>query len=478
MPRDKGRAPDGARTELEISALIESLHRTGERLEVLTGGEVDAVADASGQSFMLRRGQVQMRAHEAEKQAGILDALPANVALIDTRGLIVSVNQAWREFGAANHLQAGYPVGADYLAVCDAARGADSELAAEAASGIRAVLAGDEATFAIEYPCHSPTQMRWFLMKATPLGSGNSGGAVLMHVDVSKQRLATEELVRTHAHLVQASRQAGMAEVATNILHNVGNVLNSINVSATVALDAARGSSAEKMGIVVALMREHEGGLGEYLASDAQGRHILAMLEQLARDWLAQQQALEVELVSLRGNVDHVKRIVAMQQGYAKAAGEAEMVDLRELVEESLRMNSANLTGSHLDIERRFAEIAPFSVEKHKVLQILVNLVRNAQHACASSGRLGCSITVAIAESDGRIRISVTDTGAGIAAENLVRIFAHGFTTRKDGHGFGLHSGALAALELGGALTAQSAGPGLGATFTLELPALREHGDA
>jgi len=109
-------------------------------------------------------------------------------------------------------------------------------------------------------------------------------------------------------------------------------------------------------------------------------------------------------------------------------------------------------------------------VEKHKVLQILVNLIRNARHACEDSGHPEKRLTIQVRKSASVVRISVTDNGVGIPAENLTRIFNHGFTTRKSGHGFGLHSGAIAARETGGLLTAHSDGPGKGATFTLELP--------
>jgi len=102
--------------------------------------------------------------------------------------------------------------------------------------------------------------------------------------------------------------------------------------------------------------------------------------------------------------------------------------------------------------------------------QILVNLVRNAKHACVESGRATKRLTVRVAADEGLVKVAVTDDGIGIPAENLTRIFNHGFTTRKHGHGFGLHSGALAAKEMGGSLTVESAGVGQGATFTLELP--------
>jgi C4-dicarboxylate-specific signal transduction histidine kinase len=131
-----------------------------------------------------------------------------------------------------------------------------------------------------------------------------------------------------------------------------------------------------------------------------------------------------------------------------------------------------------VDVVREYQVVPPIAVEKHKVLQVLVNLIRNAKYACDESGRVDKRMTVRVANGDGRIKISIADNGVGIPAENLTRIFHHGFTTRKDGHGFGLHSGAITARELGGSLSAYSAGPGCGAIFTLELPAPAAHHSA
>ena len=142
-----------------------------------------------------------------------------------------------------------------------------------------------------------------------------------------------------------------------------------------------------------------------------------------------------------------------------------------ELVEDALRMNPGSLARHEILLVREYDPNGPvITVEKHKVLQILVNLVRNAKYACDESGRTDKRLTVRVANGDGRIKISVMDNGVGISQDNLTRIFNHGFTTKKDGHGFGLHSGANAAKEMGGRLTGHSDGPGLGAEFTLELP--------
>jgi signal transduction histidine kinase len=159
-----------------------------------------------------------------------------------------------------------------------------------------------------------------------------------------------------------------------------------------------------------------------------------------------------------------------MQQGYAKASGVVESLRVQDLVEDALSMNNGALTLHNVKVVRDFADVPPILTEKHKVLQILVNLIRNAKHACDDSDNAERQITLGVANGDEWIKISVVDNGVGIPAENLTRIFNHGFTTRKGGHGFGLHSSALAAKEMGGALVVFSEGVGHGASFTLELP--------
>ena len=179
----------------EISALIATLHETGQRLELLTEGEVDSVSDAEGRPFLLLSAQERLRHIEVTKQAAVLNALPAHIVLLDAEGVIVSVNEAWRHFGDDNAGQPpGYEVGVDYLAVCDRARGKDSAEAHEAAAGIRAVLAGEKKQFMLEYPCNAPTKKRWFLMSVAPLAGERVNGAVVMHIDISEKRQAEETL--------------------------------------------------------------------------------------------------------------------------------------------------------------------------------------------------------------------------------------------------------------------------------------------
>ncbi|MDB6168215.1 MAG: sensor signal transduction histidine kinase [Verrucomicrobia bacterium] len=289
-------------------------------------------------------------------------------------------------------------------------------------------------------------------------------------VDITERKRAELELEQLHKRLLETSRQAGMAEVATGVLHNVGNVLNSVNVSATLVSDHVRRSKISNLGKLCAMLSEHGNDLGTYLTADPKGKLIPSYLSTLTENLSTEQKSIVVELENLRKNIEHIKDIVAMQQNYAKTSGVVETVSVPDLVEDAIRMNAGSLARHDVEISRDYQARPVITLEKNKVLQIIVNLVRNAKYACDESGRSDKLLTTRITATDHSVSITIIDNGVGIPRENLTRIFAHGFTTRKDGHGFGLHTGALAAKELGGSLTAESNGPGLGATFILTLP--------
>jgi PAS domain S-box-containing protein len=315
----------------------------------------------------------------------------------------------------------------------------------------------------------------WALTSKMPLRNekGEIVGTFGISKDITSIKRAEAELERTHKELVQASRLAGMAEVATSVLHNVGNVLNSINIAATLVGERIGRSRVADVRRLAQLLEEHADDLAAFLTNDAKGRLVPGFLRHLAEKLDSEKAAILEELKSLRSNVEHVKEIIAMQQSYAQVAGVFENIALADLLEDALRMNAGALARHDVKVVRDYSVLPTICTDKHKVLQILINLVRNAKYACEDSGRSDKQVTLRATNGEGRVRITVTDNGVGIPPENLNRIFNHGFTTRKNGHGFGLHSGALAANELGGSLTVHSDGPGLGAAFTLELPCQR-----
>jgi PAS domain S-box-containing protein len=334
-------------------------------------------------------------------------------------------------------------------------------------------LKGDAASLDIEYRIVRPDgEVRWVHVRGFQVR--DSADKLIRHIGIVTEITAWKQtqaaLEKAHAELLDISRQAGMAEVATSVLHNVGNVLNSVNVSATLVLDEVRNSKISVVAQLSALLREHQTDLGSFLTSDPRGRRVPAFLQTLADELATEQSIVIREVELLRKNIEHIKEIVAMQQNYARISGVTEIVAVAELVEDAVQMNASALQRHGVALTRDYRDRPTITVEKHKVLQILVNLIRNAKYACAESGREDKQIAFEITGDERLVRIKVSDNGVGIPPENLTRIFAHGFSTRAAGHGFGLHNGALTAQELGGALIAQSEGPGKGAIFILELP--------
>jgi PAS domain S-box-containing protein len=289
--------------------------------------------------------------------------------------------------------------------------------------------------------------------------------------NITERKEAETRLAVAHKELLELSRQAGMAEVATSVLHNVGNVLNSVNVSCSVVADRVRNSRVGSVAKTAALLDKHSHDLAAFV-SDPSGRKLPAYLAKLAEQLSAERADVLQELQLLANNIDHIKQIVAMQQSFAKFSGVTETILLTDLVEDSLRMNEGSLANHSIQVIREYSKVPQIAIEKHKALQILINLVRNAKHACDDSGRPDKQIIMRVTAGQDCVRVAVIDNGVGIPPANLTDIFAHGFTTKQDGHGFGLHSGALAAREMGGSLTVHSAGTNTGATFVLELPAI------
>jgi signal transduction histidine kinase len=281
----------------------------------------------------------------------------------------------------------------------------------------------------------------------------------------------TRELQDVHDRLVQTARRAGMAEIATNVLHNVGNVLNSVYTAAQLARERMGRMRLEQVGRVASMLQERQADIGTFLTQDERGRNVTPFLSKLGDNLLNERK----ELLSLLNDVgrytEHIGDIVKVQQNYARTPRLHEPVHLEELLEDALRINAAGLTRHGTRVERHLMALPPVLTDKHKLLMILVNLISNASHAMERAAAGERRLIVKLERGPGDyVRIEVRDTGVGISPEMLLRIFQYGFTTREDGHGFGLHSSALAAQELGGSLKVHSEGLGRGATFTLEIP--------
>ncbi|HLL06534.1 MAG TPA: ATP-binding protein [Myxococcaceae bacterium] len=301
---------------------------------------------------------------------------------------------------------------------------------------------------------------------------GQVVGMTLFSRNITARKEAETRLGEMHRSLVDISRQAGMAEVATGVLHNVGNTLNSVNIATSMLADQLRQSRVTTLAKATQLLREHSPDIATFLSTDPQGKKLPGFLVALSEHLIEEREAMSREVQALTESVDHIKSIVTMQQKHARTAATLEQLSVPQLIDEALRLHAVSFDRLGITIVREYADVAEVVVDRHKLLQILINLLSNARHALVDSGKQDKRLVIRIRRSeDGRrLLIDVEDNGGGIAAENLPRMFTQGFTTKKTGHGFGLHISALAASEMKGQLSCSSPGPGLGATFTLELP--------
>jgi signal transduction histidine kinase len=279
-----------------------------------------------------------------------------------------------------------------------------------------------------------------------------------------------ERLNEANSQLVEASRHAGMAEVATGVLHNVGNILTSVNVGIESVAERVRGVPAARVRRAGELLTNARAtGTVQVEKLDAAVQYLTAIADHLTTE----QKALLAELVTLRSHVDHINRVVAMQNGYARTGGVQERTDLVKLVDEAVALG-VPAPGRHaIQVEQHVPE-RQVTIDRHRVLQILVNLLANARDSLSAQQTAGTTnelrVTVTVTADDGWLELRVDDTGGGIDPEKLTKIFHAGFTTKPKGHGYGLHSSALAAEQLGGTLRCSSAGLGHGASFVLRVP--------
>lgn len=315
---------------------------------------------------------------------------------------------------------------------------------------------------------------RYLHCKRLPLydKEGRPMGIQVLFWDMTRFRETEDKLKAAQREVVEMSRLAGIAEMATGVLHNIGNALNSVNTSASVVADAIRGMKLSGINRVAEMLRGQKEKLVEFLTADPRGKQLPDYIGKVAEHLEMERQLALRELVQLERSVGHIKEIVVAQQSHARVSGITETVSPAELLEYAIGISELSLRRRNVTVTREFLPTPLLHVPKQKVLQILVNLIRNASDSLEESNRPDKRLWLGLGVSaDGKVQLRVIDNGVGISQENLTRIFAFGFTTKKTGHGFGLHSSALAAREMEGSLIATSPGLGKGATFILELPA-------
>jgi PAS domain S-box-containing protein len=297
-------------------------------------------------------------------------------------------------------------------------------------------------------------------------GAVDSIGGITLDIT---ERIQAEEREQALQHqLRESSHQAGMAEIATGVLHNVGNILNSLGIANSTARRELKSSRLEQLQQATALLRSNRETLAAFLTSDERGRHLPDYLPALSAQVLTNSRAVQAELETTEQLLRHLNDIVSAQQELARIGGQYESISLSELVETALRVQSSEL--AHIEVTRAYEELQPIITDRHKLLQILVNLISNARDAIEAGSGDNRRILVKLAREGDLALLTVEDSGVGMSQEILSQLWRFGFTTKKNGHGFGLHNSANAAHEIGATLTAHSDGVGRGSRFVLSLP--------
>ncbi|MBN1209064.1 MAG: AAA family ATPase [Myxococcaceae bacterium] len=280
----------------------------------------------------------------------------------------------------------------------------------------------------------------------------------------------TRELKQAQARLVETARSVGMAEVAANVLHDVGNTLNSLVVDSQQLSHAVEISRVGRVEQVALLLEQHREQLPDFFARDPRGTQLVSYLTGLAGELGRERSLLQQGMTNMCRNIDRVRSIVALQQTYAKSTLLEQECELPEVLEEALRLQLGALTQAEVRVEKELEALPRVTVDRHRLLQILINLLSNARQALEAVEPGRRRVRLRLYRDGEWVCLQVVDNGQGISREARGNLFSQGFTTRKEGHGIGLHSSALSAQLMGGKLTLESEGPGLGATATLRLP--------
>jgi signal transduction histidine kinase len=233
----------------------------------------------------------------------------------------------------------------------------------------------------------------------------------------------SSERERLQNDLVTTSRMAGMAEVATGVLHNVGNVLNTVNLSVQQMRERLETSRLSHLRRAVDLINSQNGNLGEYLTSDSKGKEIPGFISKITDHLTNENIEINEEMRALTGHVDHIKEIVATQQSFARVLGVTENLPVKDLVEDALRLNGDSLARHSISVVREFNEVPNVMADRHKVVQILVNLLTNAKDAIEKNSSEDRTITIRTTNNDEQwVEIEVIDKGSGIKPETVASI--------------------------------------------------------
>lgn len=289
--------------------------------------------------------------------------------------------------------------------------------------------------------------------------------------DITKRKQAEARLAEAKAALLEASRKAGMADVASSILHNVGNVLNSLIVNTVQLGERVQNSEVSTLLQVKELIKKHSDNLEDFVQSNPKSVKLLRLVERVADSMVIEQKLIQEGVNSVKNHLEHIRSIVARQQEHARAAGVVEELPLEKVVEDAIEIGCGEFASLGIRLVRSFYPTDMVKIDRNKVVEILVNLVSNAKHAvlAQSGGDKLVEILLRLPTPD-MAEICVKDNGIGLAPDHLSKIFEQGFTTKPQGNGLGLHASAIGAKQMGGTLSCKSQGLGQGASFSLTIP--------
>ncbi len=288
---------------------------------------------------------------------------------------------------------------------------------------------------------------------------------VTKRIDLEKENKILYDQLNT------AIKKAGMTDVATNVLHDIGNILNSINTSASIIAEKINESRMSDLTKVTQLICEHQKDIENYITNDSHGKHTLNYLQLLSKNWNRDKESLLSETYALQNSIGHIKNIISLQQTSSSSIETCEEVSISELIEDSILLNKAAYECFNIEVLRDFQLNETVVIDKIKLFQIIINLIKNSVDSLREKKGKKKKLIITTQTNDGaHFLIKVTDNGIGIASDNLNKIFTYGFTTKKTGHGFGLYASINAAKEMNGTLSVESKGLGKGVTFTLVLP--------
>lgn len=325
----------------------------------------------------------------------------------------------------------------------------------------------------IEFWCQSKSRSEyWSSLELQPVSGHSKTHAkyVLIQSDISDRKQAEAEQLRLNEELAKAIDKAGSADVAAGVLHNMANVLTSVHLSANQMREILDSPAFSHLQRTAEVISEHQDNLVDFLTNDSRGKNFTKLVEEMARSMKQHREAQLAELDLLAKCVTHMTDIVKIQQADATKMRSLEASDPGVLMDDAIKMNQVLLDRNSVRVFRDYQHLPPIDVVGHEVMQILINLIKNARQSVSQVVGRERMLFLSVKQKGGKILFDVTDNGLGIDQENRERMFQFGFTTKNNGHGIGLHRSAAAAEKMGGRLKVKSDGLEKGASFTLELP--------